>query len=359
MAAQLTATKGRLRVALGVQRARDQLLARARLARDEHVGVGRRNAPDEGEDLLHGRRAADDVVQAIAAADLLAQTGDLGAQGAFGEGLVDAEQKLIDLEGLGDVVVGAQLDRPDGGVDGAEPGHDDDEGRGSTSRISRSRSRPSRSGILTSETTRSMPPFFTRSTPARPPSAVSTTNPFVFEIFLHPLAHVGVVVDHQDRRRFGRWLATARGSCLGPMKPCRSRRLILPQPGPRLQAAVEEGLVQHQRLQPAVRETHEHAGAENGLHFAAAVVGMGNDLANLVALAGIERPHLGGFGHFSTEGAQLFGLLSALRTASDSLGVVGLAASAVALARRRYAETMAAAAGLAYDLLGRSRRPWR
>src|ERR1039457_3355048 len=50
-------------------------------------------------------------------------------------------------------------------------------GEGSTSRISRSRSRPSSSGILTSDTTRSMPPAFTRSTPARPPAAVSTTKP--------------------------------------------------------------------------------------------------------------------------------------------------------------------------------------
>jgi hypothetical protein len=47
-------------------------------------------------------------------------------------------------------------------------------GDGVTALISRSMSSPSRSGIFTSETTRSTPPCFTRSMPARPPPTAST-----------------------------------------------------------------------------------------------------------------------------------------------------------------------------------------
>ena len=185
--------------ALGVQGPCDQFLARARLAGDEQIGGRCGHAPDEREDLLHGSRAADDVVQAIAAADLLTQAGHLVAQGALGQGLVDAEQELIDLEWLGDVVVGTELDSADRGVDGAEAGHDDDEGRGldladlaQQIQAVEIRHLHVRDHDVDATFLHALDPI---------PAARSGFDheALVLELLLHPLAHVGVVVDHQDR----------------------------------------------------------------------------------------------------------------------------------------------------------------
>jgi hypothetical protein len=48
--------------AVMAHRLRDQLLAGAGFAADQHGGVGRRHAPDGAEQLLHRRAAADDQV---------------------------------------------------------------------------------------------------------------------------------------------------------------------------------------------------------------------------------------------------------------------------------------------------------
>ena len=47
-----------------MDRAREQLLARAALRLDEHGGVGARHAGDDREHLPHGRRVAEDVLEA-------------------------------------------------------------------------------------------------------------------------------------------------------------------------------------------------------------------------------------------------------------------------------------------------------
>ncbi len=72
---------------------------------------------------------ADDVLEAVAARDLVAQPRDLGPQLALGERLLDRQDQLVDLERLGDVVERAQLHRADRGVDRAERGDGDDVGR--------------------------------------------------------------------------------------------------------------------------------------------------------------------------------------------------------------------------------------
>ena len=67
----------------------------------------------------HGRRccstscifgdAADDVVEAVAVADLAAQRLDLAQQRRACRGALDDDEQLVDVERLGDVVEGAEL----------------------------------------------------------------------------------------------------------------------------------------------------------------------------------------------------------------------------------------------------------
>jgi hypothetical protein len=109
-----------------VDRARDQLLAGAALAGDQHRRGRAGDPADQSEDLLHGLGPRDDVLEAVLALDLALQPRDLSPQRALGQRLVDQEQELLDLERLGDVVVGAELDRLDRGLDRAERGDHDD-----------------------------------------------------------------------------------------------------------------------------------------------------------------------------------------------------------------------------------------
>ena len=110
-----------------VDGARDQFFAGAAFAGDQHRGVGGRDGLDGVKDLLHGFALADDVLG----------TGDFGdgfAQahvfffGAFvSERLLHQMRDLVGIERLGDVVVGAVLERGDGGFDRGVAGHHDDD----------------------------------------------------------------------------------------------------------------------------------------------------------------------------------------------------------------------------------------
>ena len=74
IAAQLTATSGaRGARAQAVDRAGDELLARAALAGDQHRGVGRRELLDQPVDLEHRRGRADQLLEPPAADHLAAQ----------------------------------------------------------------------------------------------------------------------------------------------------------------------------------------------------------------------------------------------------------------------------------------------
>ena len=63
-----------------MDRARDQLLAGARLAGDEHAGIGARNLLHQTEDLLDVVAFADDVFEAILVAQFAAQEAVLAEQ---------------------------------------------------------------------------------------------------------------------------------------------------------------------------------------------------------------------------------------------------------------------------------------
>ena len=126
-AVQFTATNGGSR-APAVESARDELLSRAALPRDED---GRRRLSDLRHDVAqrgHGRARADEGARAVlldrAAQDLVRVTNP-----GLRERALDEEEHLRELEGLRQVVEGAALDGVDGGVDGAEGGHHDDRRR--------------------------------------------------------------------------------------------------------------------------------------------------------------------------------------------------------------------------------------
>src|SRR5450432_2042026 len=58
----------------------DELLARSRLAREQHAGTRGRDLRDDLEDLLHGRGVADDVLELVALREPRPQESRLGAQ---------------------------------------------------------------------------------------------------------------------------------------------------------------------------------------------------------------------------------------------------------------------------------------
>jgi hypothetical protein len=112
-------------MAVAVQAARHEFLAGAALAGDHHRGVAGGELADDLEDLLHGRRGADDALLVLLRVDdrLVAGRGlavGLGAQGAFDQG-----EQLGRIEGFNHVVEGAELHRLDGGLRGAEGRHED------------------------------------------------------------------------------------------------------------------------------------------------------------------------------------------------------------------------------------------
>ena len=182
--------------------------------------------PDEGEDLLHGPGPADDVVEAHAAGDLFAQARHLRAQGHLAERLLDDQHELLDLEGLGDVVEGAQLDRPDGGVDGSEGGDGDDVG----------------GGMHLAHLAQQVEPIEVRHLDVRDhqvdaalldpldarPRAAGGLDPeaLVLQLLAQVVAHGGVVVDHQDHRAGLRRAARA-GPLTGRVRAWRWRLSVM------------------------------------------------------------------------------------------------------------------------------------
>ena len=96
-----------------VERARDQLLAGAALAGDQHGRVGLRDLVDRRAHLLHRRRVADHR----AVREALGQLAVLAAQLVLGERALDDEAQLVGRERLADVVARAELHAAHGGVD--------------------------------------------------------------------------------------------------------------------------------------------------------------------------------------------------------------------------------------------------
>src|SRR6185369_170489 len=103
-----------------VQRVGDEFLAGPRLAGDEDGDDALAQAPDRTEDVLHRRRLPED----------LRHLGGNGVAGAFVQALLDGAtnevDRLRDVEGLGQVVERAALERAHRAVEVRVRGHDDD-----------------------------------------------------------------------------------------------------------------------------------------------------------------------------------------------------------------------------------------
>ncbi len=95
------------------------------LADDEHIGVGVGHHLDLFEQALHGRRLADKVAESSHLLQLTTKLQDLLLHHLLVfDGLEDHLQAR-QVDGLGDVVLGSDLERLDRGVDRGVPGQDD------------------------------------------------------------------------------------------------------------------------------------------------------------------------------------------------------------------------------------------
>ena len=109
-----------------VQRAREQLLAGAALAFDEHRGVGRRGAVQRCQHPDQRRVRPDDLRRAAPHRQLLLQEEVLGQQPPLLERARDQEQEVVRIDRLGQKVEGAFLHRGHGVLDATVGGHHDD-----------------------------------------------------------------------------------------------------------------------------------------------------------------------------------------------------------------------------------------
>ena len=105
-----------------VDAARDELLAGAVLAVDQHAAVGRRRHRDLLAQLRHHVALADHRQPAI---DVRAQRAVLRLEPALPHGVADDQDRLLERERLLDEVEGAHLDRAHGRLDVAVPGDHD------------------------------------------------------------------------------------------------------------------------------------------------------------------------------------------------------------------------------------------
>ena len=107
-----------------MDRARHQLLAGARFAGDEHAGVGARDLLHDAEDLLDGVAFADDVLEAVFFAQLAAQEAVFLEQRLLRQRVAHHGLEMVVGERLGDVVVGALVQRVHGRFHARVGGHD-------------------------------------------------------------------------------------------------------------------------------------------------------------------------------------------------------------------------------------------
>ena len=109
-----------------VDRLRDQLLAGARLADDQHRRRRRRRLLDHLVDLPHLRAVADDAAEAALLAQLPAQHLVLALLRVELGDALQQQLQLLRIDRLGEVVLGAVLDGFDRGLDRALRRQQDD-----------------------------------------------------------------------------------------------------------------------------------------------------------------------------------------------------------------------------------------
>ena len=110
-----------LPLAIVVQRSRDQFLAGAGLAGNHHRKIGLHQPGENPENVLHRRGAADDRHH-LDGRRLHVLAPPLG----FGERTSDDRHQFAQVEGLGQIFVGAALGGLDRGDEGVLRAHDDD-----------------------------------------------------------------------------------------------------------------------------------------------------------------------------------------------------------------------------------------
>ena len=106
-----------------------EFLAGAALARDKDGGAGGGDLLDRLEDMGHGGRVTDEIFQSEAFVDLRAQAEILALDVGAVEGALDEQVEAVDVDGLGDKVIGAEFHGLDGRFDAAVGGHHDADGR--------------------------------------------------------------------------------------------------------------------------------------------------------------------------------------------------------------------------------------
>ena len=178
-----------------VDAARDQLLAGAVLAEDQHAAVGRRRHGDLFAQLRHDVALADHRQPPVHAR---AQRPVLGFEPPLPDGVADDQHGLVERQRFLDEVERAHLDRAHRRLDVAVPGNHH---HGESTRRSRSRdsvARPSMPG---------QPDVENDDVERRPRDAVETRLaalhrldgvPFVTEHAAKRAAHAGLVVDDED-----------------------------------------------------------------------------------------------------------------------------------------------------------------
>ena len=118
MADRLTAMNGAsLAARLAVQQPREQLLARAALAEDQHRRRQLRHLVHEIDDVADLLARADQELALALLGDLRAEGDDLAVEILPLAGVAHERPQLVVVEVLGDVVIGAVLHRLHGGLD--------------------------------------------------------------------------------------------------------------------------------------------------------------------------------------------------------------------------------------------------
>ena len=120
--------------AVVVERARHHLLAGAGLAAEQHAHVAGGHAADGLVHLLHGGMPPHEGAELPHLPEPGAERRHLLGEPPRGQRPLAEEQRLVDVEGLGEIVVGALLHGRDGRLHGAVGGHDHHEGVGARAR---------------------------------------------------------------------------------------------------------------------------------------------------------------------------------------------------------------------------------
>ena len=111
-----------------VNRRRDELLAGPGFAVDEYRRAAPSNLCDVLHQALHGGVLPQDVPEVESIVHALTELRRFPGEPRSGERTVDDRDDRVELQGLGQVGFGAELDRLDGGVDGCERRHHDKRG---------------------------------------------------------------------------------------------------------------------------------------------------------------------------------------------------------------------------------------